>query len=81
MSNARVIKGDILDPSTRVLLGSIYWIKLLLTTHVPVPVGIWPVASWMSGEPLRTIWSHMYLLVRTPFVPKGLKQERYTLSK
>ena len=70
MANAGVIKGDILDPSTRVFLGCIHRVKLLLPRDVPISLGIRPGASWMSGEPVRSIWSHMYLLVHIPSVPK-----------
>lgn len=81
MADAGVVKGDVLDPSARVLLGGIHRVKVLLAGRVPFSLGIWPGAGWMSGEPVRTIWSHLYLLVQASFVPKGGKQHSCDLSK
>lgn len=71
MTDTWVIKGDILDPSTRALLGSIHRVQLLLAGQAPLSLGIRPGTCWMSGEPVRSIWSHVKLMVHIPSVPES----------
>lgn len=71
MADAGVIKWDILDPSTWVLLGSIHGVKLLLSTQDPSSLRNRPEANWMSGEPMRSIWGHLYVMVLAPVIPKS----------